>query len=72
MIEYYCKVNETPIRRIPDCTIACKLAICYWNIGLEYLPDNCACKEINISEGAECLSFISKIEAERRLNRAMK
>jgi len=70
MIEIYCKVNETPAHKTHNNNIACLLDICYWNIGLEFIPNNCACKEIRISQGAECLSFISKAEAKGRLDKA--
>uniref|UniRef100_A0A6H2A182 Uncharacterized protein n=1 Tax=viral metagenome TaxID=1070528 RepID=A0A6H2A182_9ZZZZ len=70
MKEIYCKVNETPTHNPFDKNIACLLDICYWNIGLEFLPDNCACKDIRISQGAECLSFISKVEAKERIDKA--
>ena len=53
-----------------DTKINCDLTICYWNMGLDCLPDNCACATIRISQGAECLSFISKPEAEERLAKA--
>jgi len=49
--------------------IHCQLHVCYWNIGLEY-PQNCAAKKIEISEGAECRTFISKAEAKMRLDKA--
>lgn len=58
-----------------DTKITCDLDICYWNLGLELRPDNCACKIVHISHGKiniyspECLSFISKSEAEKRLNK---
>jgi hypothetical protein len=53
-----------------DTKINCNLTICYWNMGLDCLPDNCACATICISQGAECLSFISEAEAKERLDRA--
>jgi hypothetical protein len=70
MIEHYCKINETPARKTHDNNIVCISDICYWNIGLEFIPNNCACKDIRISQGAECLSFISKAEAKERIYKA--